>query len=245
VPSRVAVAGIGLVAAAVLSSPAWAPALLRDVEWFSVRRVEISGTRLLAPREVLAAADLPEGHNLWNPLAAVERSVLRHPSIDSVAVSRKPPHTLRIRVHEKRPVAFVEIGALAAVTARGEILPVDPTRVGLDLPLVRGAWLEMEPSSREAVLRVLEALRSADPELLAQTSELRPVDPRGGAVRLEHASAEILLPGSVDGDRLSRLRAVLEDLQRRAPGREVDASIPTVDARFEDQIVVRLQTSVS
>jgi cell division protein FtsQ len=245
VPGKVAIAGFGLLAAAALSSPAWAPALLRDVEWFSVRRVEISGTRLVAPREVLAAADLPQGHNLWSELPAIERAVLRHPSIDSVAVSRLPPHTLRIRVQEKRPVAFVEIGSLAMVTAAGEILPLDPTRAGLDLPLVRGAWLEMQAASREAVLRVVEAVRTGDPELLAQTSELRPVDAGGTAVRLQHSGAEILLPASVDGDRLSRLRAVLEDLQGRGPVGQGDAALPIVDARFEDQIVVRLQTSVS
>lgn len=241
---RARVAALAAVGAVALASPLWGPQVLREVPWFAVRRVEISGTRLLAPHQVLATAGVGEGRNLWAELGPVESALRAHPAVAGATVSRRPPHTLRIRIEEKRPIAYVEAGALSPITARGEILPVDPAR--LDLPVIRGAWAETTPALRGALLAETDRLARTDPALLARVSEIRGASGRADVLVLTHALAEITLPVGVSSARLAQLRAVLADLERRLP-LPVDgapAPVASVDLRYEEQIVVRLPPSV-
>ena len=230
----------------VAASPFWGPHLLREVPWFRVRRVEISGTRLLAPHQVLATARIPAGENVWGDLGELETALRAHPAIATAAVSRELPGTLRIRVEEKRPIAYVEMGALAPITARGELLPVDPARARMDLPVIRGPWAKASPTLRRGLLTETERIGLADPTLLAHVSEIRGQDDRLEVLVLSHSLAEILLPVGADLTRLAQLRAVLADLERRLPPAEPDGGASPaahVDLRFQEQIVVRLPTS--
>lgn len=230
-------AGVVLFATA---APAIAPLLLRQLPWFAARRVEVSGTRLLAPHEVLAAARVGPGHNVWDDARALEDALRAHPSIAAATVQRRLPGTLRIRVQEKHPVAFVEMGALAPITREGELLPLDPARTPIDLPVIRGPWASADRALRGQLLRETDRLGRLDPALLAEVSEIRSTDERGVLV-LTHALAEIVIPVGATPGRLAQLRAVLVDLERRAPA---GAAPARVDLRFGEQIVVRLPSSV-
>jgi hypothetical protein len=90
-----------------------------------------------------------------------------------------------------------------------------------------------------AALGQLGRLAELDPALLARVSEAY-ADGNGGLrLSLSAPALEVLLPAGADAARLLRLRAALGDVARRlaadsTPGR------PRVDARWEDQIVVRL-----
>ena len=244
---KLRLAGLGAVALLAATSPLWGPRTLREVDWFRVRRVEISGTRLLAPHQVLAAARLPAGENVWGDLGRLERAIGAHPAIAAVTVSRDLPGTLRIRVQEKRPLGYVEVGALAPITARGELLPIDPTRARMDLPLIRGAWEKTPAALRRGLLAEMERISGADPALLANVSEIHAQDGKLEVLVLSHALAEILLPVGANLERLAQLRAVLSDLERRLPPDSLGRLAPAarVDLRFEQQIVVRLPSSVA
>jgi cell division protein FtsQ len=233
----VGAAGVALLATA---APAVAPLLLRQLPWFAARRVEISGTRLLAPHEVLAAARVRPGHNVWDDTGALEEALRGHPAIAAATVQRRLPSTLRIRVQEKHPVAFVEMGALAPITREGELLPLDPARTPIDLPVIRGSWADADRTLRSQLLRETDRLARLDPALLAEVSEIRPAE--GSRVLiLSHALADIVIPVGATPGRLAQLRAVLADLERRAPA---GAAPARVDLRFGEQIVVRLPSSV-
>jgi cell division protein FtsQ len=231
-------------AAVAVSSPFWGPPLLRVAPGFETRRVEVSGTRLLAPHEVLAASGVRIGGSVWTDPAGWEAALRRHPVVAEAEVTRRLPNTLRIRVTEKRPAALVQAGTLRPVTAEGEVLPVDPARVPLDLPLVRAP---VKPDARgripagpvRALLAEAGRLGELDPALMARVSEVRP--DASGALRLvlSAPAAEVLLPAGADDARLVRLRAALADLERRIPADSSQRRI-RVDARWEDQIVVRL-----
>lgn len=236
---RLVFALLGLAAAAAASSPLWAPPVLRQVPLFDADRVEVAGTRLLAPHEVVAASGIRIGQSVWTDPAAWEAALRRHPVIARAEVERRLPGTLRIRIAEKRPAAFVAAGTLRAATAGGEILPVDPARVAVDLPIAGSAPDTATRVRDRATLRLLaEAGRLAetDPVLMARVSELRAE--KDGATRLvlAHPRAEVLLPSGAGEPRLTQLRAALADVARRMP-REGRAQ---VDARFADQVVVRL-----
>jgi cell division protein FtsQ len=236
---RARLALLGLVAAAAGSSPFWAPPALRRVPLFDADRIEVAGSGLLAPHEVVAASGVEIGASVWTDPAAWEAALRRHPVIAQATVVRRLPATLRIRITEKRPAAFVAAGTLRPATATGEILPVDPARVPVDLPLAGSAPDTATRVRDPGTLRLLaEAgrLADADPMLMARVSELRAG--RDGATRLvlAHPRAEVLLPAGAAEPRLTQLRAALADVDRRMP----HAGRAQVDARFADMVVVRL-----
>lgn len=236
----VRIAAISALAAAALSAPFWGPAALRRVGWFEVRRVEVSGTRLLAPHLVLAASGIRSGQSVWDDPQAWEEALRAHPAIADARVVRRLPQTLRVRVEEKRPVAFVEAGSLRPATASGEILPVDPARTPMDLPIVRGTWSDTaRQRSARGLLSEMGRLGELDPGLLSEVSEVRAGEKGPEVLILSHRFGEIVLPAGIGSARLAELRAVLGDLERRLPA---DASDPAarVDLRYRDQIVVRL-----
>jgi cell division septal protein FtsQ len=117
---RIVLAAVGIVAA---SSPFWGPPLLRVSPGFDTRRVEVSGTRLLAPHEVLAASGVKIGGSVWTDPAGWEAGPAPPPRRRRGEVTRRLPNTLRIRVTEKRAAALVQAGTLRPVTAEGEVLP--------------------------------------------------------------------------------------------------------------------------
>lgn len=240
------IAAVAILATAA-ASPFWGPPLLRRTPGFETRRVEVSGTRLLAPHEVLAASGVKMGDNVWNDPAAWEAALRRHPVVAEAEVTRRLPGTLRIRVTEKRAAALVQAGTLRPVTAGGQVLPVDPARVPLDLPLLRTT---VRPDARgqitaapvRALLAEAGRLGDLDPALMARVSEVRP-EP-SGALRLvlTAPAAEVILPAGANEARLVRLRAALADLERRVPP-DSTRRRTRVDARWEDQIVVRIPES--
>lgn len=233
------IAAAGLVLATAASAPLWGPPALRRVPLFDADRVEVSGTRMLAPHEVVAASGIRIGASVWTDPAAWEAALRDHPVIASAEVERRLPATLRIRITEKRPAAFVQAGTLRPATAEGELLPVDPARVPVDLPLAGTApdtAHRVRDQQALALLREAGRLADADPMLMARVSELRAGPDGALRVRLAHPAADVLLPAGAEEPRLTQLRATLDDVARRIPagGRAV------VDARFADQVVVRL-----
>jgi cell division protein FtsQ len=228
------------------------PHLLRRAAFFEVKRVEIAGNRFLPPHELLAASGIRQGQNVWDDPRAWEALLLAHPGVEAASVSRRLPGTLRVRVREMRPVAYVQDGALLPATAAGEIFPLDPSHAALDLPIVRAAWPDTAAAGRtRALLREVGRLGEIAPGLLAEVSEIRAVDGLVPALALSHRLGEIVLPLGLPADRLGELQAVLADLERRAagaatpePGRAPGPRTTTVDVRFEAQIVVRSPSSV-
>jgi cell division protein FtsQ len=223
------------------TAPLWGPDLGRKVEWLEVRRVEVSGTRLLPPHEVLAAAGFGAGHHLLDELATHEAALLAHPVIQDVSIRRRFPHTLRVRVTEKRPVALVASPTLALATAGGEILPLAPTDVPMDLPLVRGTLDDSASAvSTRRVLAEVERLTALAPAFMMEISEIRLVT-ADAVLHLLHPRADILLPLGASLERVEEMRRVLADVDRRLATGEAGArrTRTQIDLRYDEQVVVR------
>lgn len=222
---------------------ACAPHLLRRVPWFAVSRVEVSGARLLAPHEVLAASGAAPSQNVWDDPAGWERALREHPVIAAATVSRRFPATLRIRIREREPAALVQAGTLRPVTPDGALLPLDPARAPVDLPLARlqtpldSARRVADPRDR-ALLAEVGRLMRLDAPLMARVSEVRSVGQGQLLLSMSEPAAEVRLPAGAGGARLAQLRAALLEIGRRH--RDVPAGAPPVhlDLRFRDQIVV-------
>lgn len=95
--------------------------------WFSsalaVRSIAVDGEKTLTQSQILAAADVRTGQPLARvDTAAIESRVASMSRIEDVSVSRSWPHTIRIRVIERKAIAYATID--------GEIRAVD--RFGID-----------------------------------------------------------------------------------------------------------------
>ncbi|WP_367136078.1 MULTISPECIES: cell division protein FtsQ/DivIB [Streptomyces] len=110
--------------AAVLAGGAagWA---LYGSSWLRATRVEVSGTRVLTPDEVRAAADV----KLGGPLVSVDTDAIGErlraalPRIESVNVERSWPHAVGLKVVERQPKAIVQDTSDSA--KRGKFIEID------------------------------------------------------------------------------------------------------------------------
>ena len=210
---------------AVLGVPWWGRAGLRRLDYFRVRAVEVSGTRYLEPSEIVRRLNVDTLRSIWDELAPLERRVLEHPGVRAAHVDRGLPGTLRVRVEEREPVAFVPAPAgLRVVDEGGRELPIDPSRRPVDLPIA--------PSADTAVLRLLGALRVEQPAFYRRVSEVRRTGRDEVVFRLP--ALTVRARPRVEASRLADIRFVEADLARR------NLQAAELDLRFRDQVIARL-----
>jgi cell division protein FtsQ len=195
------------------------------MEYFRIRHVEVRGTTLAEPADIVRILGVDSSFSLWADLDSLAQRVRALPYVAGVEVSRRPPGTLIVTVRERRPVAFVPArSSLVPVDRDGVTLPFDPVRAVLDLPVVQ--------QRDTAVLRLLDEIRSSVPQLFARISEARRES--GGDIVLRLESWSVRLRGDVAPASLGALFSVEADLARRG------LHPVELDLRFRDQIVARL-----
>ncbi len=219
---RVLWAAVGASAAAAVSFAG--PPLLRDVAAFRVREIEVLGARQLPPRVVAAALRLRPGASVFDATAPLGERVRALPGVLEARVERRPPATLRVVVREAEPVAFVPgPGGLVPVDARGTLLPFDPARTPLDLPIA--------VTADSAVLGVLALVQAVDAGLYQEITVARRLT--RGDVALELGSRRVLLGRDAGPEVIQAVGLVAQDLAaKRRPYAELDA-------RYAGQVVVR------
>src|SRR6185312_10516372 len=235
----------GVLALAILAAiPWWGPLVLSQLGYFHVRQVEIDGAVYVQPSRIIGRMRIDTTMSIWMNLTPIERRVASDPQVQSVAIERKLPGTLVVRLVENAPVALVEGGAgapgagkgnagdaMRVVDAAGRALPIDPSRTNIDLPIVESA----DPS----VLQMLADVRAHAPRLYAQISSVRRgARTTGGAT----SELDVTLPSvmvralvGVSAARLADVIPVEADLARR------HARVAELDLRYRDQVIARLQ----
>lgn len=222
---KLAAGVLGVLAAVV--SPWWAPPALGRLDFFRVRRVEVTGARYANPDEIVSRIRIDSTASVWDAVEPLEELARQHPSVREVRITRRLPGTLVVEVTENLPVALVQAaGGLVVVDETGRTLPVDPSAVDVDLPVLR---------TRDAVsLKLLGEVREALPGLFARIGDMRRP---GGELEIrlsEPAALTVRAPSTLSVARLSEIIPVEADLARRKLQ-------PTeLDLRFKDQVVVRL-----
>jgi cell division protein FtsQ len=95
--------------------------LFSDV--LTVKRLDISGNRLLTRSEVVDAARVPQGEQLARvDLDAISARLRARAEVRSVVVSRKWPDAIQIEIVERVAVAVIEIGGqLRGLDAEGVV----------------------------------------------------------------------------------------------------------------------------
>ncbi|MDQ8154160.1 MAG: FtsQ-type POTRA domain-containing protein, partial [Gemmatimonadota bacterium] len=103
-----------LLAAAALAVVG-APFAIREgaqrMAFFRARKVEIEGTRYIAPDQIVSRMRVDTSASIWDDAAVWERRIAAHPQVRDVRISRRLPGTLVVHLTEVPPVALVQTSA--------------------------------------------------------------------------------------------------------------------------------------
>jgi cell division protein FtsQ len=199
------------------------PLLLRRLEFFRVRRVEITGLHYLAPAQVIAALELSSGSTVFDDLPTAGERVKALPGVESATVRSRLPGTLEIVLQERVPVALAPAGGtLALLDSSGKVLPFDPGRSAPDLPIAANV--------DRVLARVLARIREHEPLLFGKIGAAWRV--RNDVV-LDLEGRRVWLSPAVTAEDIRAVMAVAQDLARQR------RSYRELDGRFAGQVIVR------
>ena len=218
--------GIAAAVLALVATPWWSPKLLSHLSFFRVRHVQVDGYRYLQPDDVLKRLRVDTTTSVWTDLDVLEQRVRMHPQVRTVSIDRNLPSTLVVHVTENAPIAFVPgVGGLRAVDADGRFLPLDPSRIAIDLPVLAKV--------DTVLLHLLANVRSVSPALFGEISDIRRTG--GTDIALTLSTAQVRALASISAQRLADIVPVEADLARRK------ARVIELDLRFRDQVIARTQ----
>jgi cell division septal protein FtsQ len=106
---------IALAVIAALVGAAYAGVRASQDPRLALGQVDVSGCSRSSSADVLAAAALPQGSNIWllDTKSAVER-IEALPWVNSASVTRAWPNQVRVSVVERRPAARLDVPAIAS-----------------------------------------------------------------------------------------------------------------------------------
>ena len=211
----------------VLASPLWGPRVLRQLDFFHVRKIEIIGARYTTGDELLERLHVDTTRSIWDPVLPLVDRVQSHPQVEHASIQRRLPGTLVITVLERRPVALAPTkDGLRAIDEHGRTLPLDPTRTPVDAPVVVAA------RRHTTVYHLLGLLQRESPRLFARLTSISTVG--SDEMVLHIAGLPVRAMTSVSLARLSDVELVERDLARR----QIHAT--ELDLRYRDQVIARL-----
>lgn len=224
-----------------------APEALAEVEMFRVKRIQLEGARYLTLEEVREKMAVPDEASVWDDVEPMEARVRALELVREARVRRRLPSTLLVEISEREPVAFLPTPVVRPVDREGRLLPVDPARHRLDLPILlprvdapEGAG-ELTPSQIRLLAGEVERLGETEPGTLASVSEVA-ADAAGDVlIRLTDPAVTLRYRPPLSPGRLREALRVLDDSRERRPDRPPFV----VDLRYDDQVVVRLRPSTT
>ncbi|MFL6090823.1 MAG: cell division protein FtsQ/DivIB [Aeromicrobium sp.] len=197
--------------------------------WFStvllVTNVDVEGMTTLPSKAISAQAEVPIGLQLARiDTVAIETRVARMERIDAVDVRRRWPHSVVIKVKERKPIAWV--------VADGRIRYVDrdgvdfrtvsdkpdnlvEIRIGTLVPLIRQQALE-------SVTNVISFLRADGRDILAQTEYVAASSQDSITLRLTNGRTVVWGSAEHNADKV----VVLRPLLRQVDAERYDVSAP-------------------
>ena len=133
----------GIVLAAVTGGTVAGGRLLeqhvRSAKAFATREVDISGASRLSRAQILAAAGLATGQNVFEISPEQARAkLLLHPWVADASVTRRLPGTYRVQIREQQPAALLQLEALYLVSEEGTVFKQLAPEDSSDLPVITG-----------------------------------------------------------------------------------------------------------
>ncbi len=214
-----------------------------NLPYFTLQRVNVSGTTHLSTPEVMEAAEIAPGVSLLTlDISDLARKLGKHPWIRSASVYRRFPGTLLVEIQERQPKAILAAGKLYYVDEEGEFFSRRTPGDGLALPLFTGVTDEHLASRRAEVrelvrsglaLLALMEKSGSDPKPEA-LSEVR-IDLHDGFTLITRANRVIVYGKDNIEGKLKRYNRLREHLihAHKWPGARL------INLDFEDRALVR------
>lgn len=213
---------------------------------FATRTITVTGVERLTRDEVLAAAGLREGQNVFvrGPEEAASR-LMDHPWIASAEVERHLPASFNIRVRERHAVAILSLGSLYLVSDEGIVFKRVVSGDPVDLPVITGvdrAHFTEDRAYRTSLLLELVALlhdyRGAGLMQREPIGEMHMELDNAITLYVGEDAMLVRLGKAPFRDKLGRFRDVLARLARR---RAEAAYVYLDNERRPDRVTVRLR----
>ncbi|MBF5044416.1 FtsQ-type POTRA domain-containing protein [Aggregicoccus sp. 17bor-14] len=204
---------------------------------FALQEVTFTGLARAGRPELLKLSGLAPGQNLFSlDVDQLERSLMAHPWVRAVEVTRHFPAAVSVVVEEHVPVALVVLGDLYVLDEQGEPFKRVAPSDALDLPLVTGvdreAYVADEAHTRARFRQALEVARAyaaASPSRRERLSEVRLT---GDALTLVSATGqEVPLGEGMEAEQLAQKLARLEKVRGELAERGLSAEVIHLDNR--------------
>ena len=239
---------IVLVAIAVLGSAGFIGIALHQYATHSWRfridssdDIAVSGTKNVSRSQVLEVMASDMDRNIFFvPLDVRKKQLEQIPWVQSASIMRLFPNRLKVVVHERTPVAFVELNShIQLIDAGGVIMePPASSQINYSFPVIVG-MTEAEPLSTRAArmktyMQLVTALDSGGAHYSSDLSDVDLSDPDdvkatvtdpNGAVLVHLGSSNFLERFKIYVAHVQEWRAQFQKLQ-------------SVDLRYEHQVIV-------
>jgi len=198
---------------------------------FSVSRVDVDGAVEIDPTLLQSVIDNTKGSSIvWLDLASVRARLEADPWVRKVRVSRDWPHTIRIELVERRPVASFAgpDGQVRVVDGDGRVLAV-LSGLPIDYPFmaVNAPNLDAGSDAPPAVLAGIAVANVLPDELRSHIKQLDVSDSGEVKIELNPSGTVLIGPPSELRDKLVTLLTVLHKCGSGPPPATIDLQVPS------------------
>jgi cell division protein FtsQ len=219
---------------------------VRNSAAFATTTIDVTGNSRLSRDEVLAAAGLALGQNIFEISPEQARSKLEsQPWVAEASVARKLPGSYAVQVHEQKPAALLLLETLYLVSEEGSVFKRLEAGDPIDLPVITGvdpAQFRADRAFRTQLLvnavALLHDYRDAGLWKREPIAEIHADTDGSVALYVGSDSMEVRLGQAPFRKKLSRLRGILDELKDDA-GRPAYVYLDNV--RRPDRVAVRLR----
>src|SRR5947199_2445570 len=203
--------------------------------------IEVSGVQNASHAHVMDVVGADIGRNIFFvPLDERKRQLEHIPWVESATIMRLLPNRIAIQIHERTPVAFVQIGSkISLMDANGVVMGLPANKqVKYSFPVIQGI-VETEPlSSRAAAMkiynRLLHELDSGGGNYSRDLSEVDLSDPEDVKITANDSGGAVVIHLG-NSDFLARCKLYVAHI---AEWRQQFQNLQSVDLRYEGQIIV-------
>jgi cell division protein FtsQ len=196
---------------------------VRRAKAFETTVVEIEGAQRLSRDQVLAAAGLAVGKNVFDvsPEQAEER-LRTHPFVAEAAVTRRLPGSYKITLREQELAAVLQVGEqLLLVGQDASVLKVLEPGDPVDVPVITGAdegrWsrdVHYRATLLENAVLLLHEYREAGLWAAERVSEIHVEPDLGLSLYVGQDATAVRLGKAPYAKKLRRLRGIFDKLER-------------------------------
>jgi cell division protein FtsQ len=207
---------------------------------FGVRNVVVEGAGYIDKEDIIATAAVQKGKNIFEVnLEKISRKLFDTFAAEDFTVYRRLPDTITIKIHERRPVALLNIKTLVGVDAEGVPLPHIGASLIETLPIITGIKSISSLSDSTVKARLITGLKLLDrishgsPPVYNKISEVNVSTMAEMGITLVGSGLEVIIGDDNWGQKVQNLEKVISKVTERIE------TVKAVDIRFGEKIFVR------